>query len=63
MLLVGYNFIIYYREGRINLANTPSRRPDYKDKNKVKPIDRLLLTLHQKLAVLPKEVAVGAISV
>jgi hypothetical protein len=29
MYLAGYNFEIYYQKGTVNLADTPSKRPDY----------------------------------
>ena len=45
-----YNFVISYRAGKTNSADTPSRRPDYKSENTV--FSKLLPTLQQKLAVL-----------
>lgn len=60
MLLAGYDFVIHHREGKSNPADAPSRRPDYERDST--PVDGLLPTLRQKLAVLPQEVAVGAIS-
>jgi hypothetical protein len=45
MLLAEYDFAIHHREGKINLADPPSRHPDYKDEHKIEPVDSLLPTL------------------
>jgi transposase InsO family protein len=60
MYLAGYDFTIQHRPGKTNPADAPSRRPDYA--SGPHPVDRLLPTLRRKMAVLPEEVAVGAIS-
>src|SRR6185437_17149702 len=51
--LAPYDFTIHYRKGSLNPADGPSRRPNYKERDKESkdsPIARLMPTLQNKLA-------------
>ena len=61
MLLTYYNFVITYRLGKTNPADTLSRRPNYVGVTKA--VNELLPTLYKKLAIMSRSAIVSALSV
>jgi hypothetical protein len=59
--LAAYDFVIEHRPGRLNPADGPSRRPDYRSKDDPE-MDYVLPTLLAKLRKAPRSV-IGALSV